>query len=66
MDDIVIIVDKTLQCHDWKMGHVVAIAGTESHVRRVDILRSDGKIVTKDRTKIVLLEFDVEKIPKNG
>ena len=66
IDDAVIIVDETLQRHDWKLGRVIAVAGTEPHVRRVDVLRSDGKIVTKDRTKIVLLELDVEKIPKNG
>ena len=66
VDDAVIIVDETLQRHDWKLGRVIAVAGTEPHVRRVDVLRSDGKIVTKDRTKIVLLELDVEKIPKNG
>ena len=66
MDDFVIIVDEMLQRHDWRMGRVVAVAGTESHVRRVNILHSDGKIVTKDRTKVVLLELDTEKIPKNG
>ena len=66
VDDAVIIVNETLQRHDWKLGRMIAVAGTEPHVRRVDVLRSDGKIVTKDRTKIVLLELDVEKIPKNG
>ena len=66
MDDLVIIVDETLQRHDWKMGRVIAVAGTTPHVRRVDVLRADRKIVTKDRTKVVLLELDSEKISKNG
>ncbi len=66
VDDLVVIVDETLQRHDWKMGRVISVAGTTPHVRRVDVLRADGKIVTKDRTKVVLLELDTEKISKNG
>ena len=58
------IVDETL--HDWKLGRVIAVAGTEPHVRRVDVPRSDGKIVMKSRMKTVLRERDVEEIPKNG
>ena len=49
VDDIIIIVNEKLQRHDWKMGCMVPIAGTESHVRRVDILRSDGKLVMKEK-----------------
>ena len=60
------IVDETLQQHDWKLGCVIAVAGTEPLVRRVDVPRSVGKIVTKDRMKTVLRDRDMEEIPKNG
>ena len=60
------IVDETLQRHEWKSGHVIAVAGTEPLVRRVDVSRSDGKIVMKDRMKTVLRERDMEEIPENG
>ena len=60
------IVDGTLQRHDWKLGRVIAVAGTEPRVRRVDVLRPDGKIVMKNRMKTVLRERDLEEIPKNG
>ena len=62
----VVIVDETLQRHDWKLGRVIAVAGTEPLVRRVDVSRSDGKIVMKNRMKTVLRERDLEEIPKNG
>ena len=59
-----VVVDETLQRHDLRMDRVIAVAWTEPHVRRVNVLRSDGKIVTKDRTTAVLLELDAEKVPK--
>ena len=60
------IVDETLQRHDWKLGCVIAVAGTEPLVRRVDVPRLDGKIVMKSRMETVLCERDMEEIPKNG
>ncbi len=57
-DALVIIVDETLHRHQWSMGRVVEVEGSGAHVRRAQILRPDGKIVLKDRSKIVRLELD--------
>ena len=61
VDDLVIIVDEALQRHEWCLGRVVHVEGSASHVRRVHVLRKDGKIVKKDRTKVVHLELDSQK-----
>ena len=56
--DLVIIVDETVHRHDWKMARIIATEGSGPHVRRVTLKRSDGKIVLKDRTKVVRLELE--------
>ena len=66
VDDLVIIVDDTVQRHSWKLGRVVSIERTGSHVRRATVKRGDGKLLNKDRSKLVLLELDGEKKQKNG
>ena len=63
---MVIIVDDTVQRHSWKLGRVVSIERTGSHVRRATVKRGDGKLLNKDRSKLVLLELDGEKKQKNG
>ena len=56
--DLVIITDDTIARNDWRMGRVEKIHLTGSHVRRVDIRRGDGKILPRDRSKIVKLEME--------
>ena len=63
--DLVIITDETLQRNSWKLGRVITIDKTGSHVRRATVKRGDGKILLKDRSKLVLLELDEEK-KQNG
>ena len=58
VDDMVIVIDEALPRHDWSLGRVVGVEGSAAHVRRAHIRRKDGKIVTKDRTKLVRLELD--------
>ena len=43
------------------MGRVVDVEGSGAHVRKAQILRPDGKIVVKDRSKIVRLELDTDQ-----
>ena len=56
--DLVIIVDESVHRHDWKMARILKTEGSGPHVRRVRLKRSDGKVVLKDRTKIVPLELE--------
>ena len=58
VDDLVVIVDEAVPRHDWSLGRVVDVEGTSPHVRRAHVRRADGRIVTRDRTKIVRLEMD--------
>ena len=58
VDDMVIVMDETLPRHNWSLGRVMGVEGSSAHVRRAHIRRQDGKIVTKDRTKLVRLELD--------
>ena len=58
VDDMVIVIDETLPRHDWSLGRVIGVEGSSAHVRRAHVRRKDGKIVTKDRTKLVRLELD--------
>ena len=55
---LVILVDECVERGQWKMGRIVKTPSSDDHVRRVEVLRSDGKIVQRDRTKIVKLEMD--------
>ena len=48
------------------MGRVISIDGTANHVRKAEVKRSDGKVLSKDRTKLVLLELDDAKGNTNG
>ena len=58
IDDMVIVMDETLPRHNWSLGRVMGVEGSSAHVRRAHVRRQDGKIVTKDRTKLVRLELD--------
>ena len=59
-DDIVILVDETVERHRWKLGRIQKTFQSGPHVRRVEVRKGDGKVVLRDRTKIVKLELDNE------
>ena len=57
-DDLVIMVDDTAERHEWKLGRIVSTIQSDDHVRQVAVKRGDGKLVHRDRTKLVKLELD--------
>ena len=57
--DLVLLVDETCRRSEWKLGRVISVSGTPNHVRKAEVRRVDGRVLTKDRTKLVLLELDV-------
>ena len=54
------IVNEQLARNEWKVGRIHRVNAPSPHVRKAEIKRVDGKIVLRDRTKIVLLELDCE------
>ena len=56
--DVVILVDESTSRSEWKLGKVVGAITSGPHVRKVNVRRADGKILLKDRTKVVRLELD--------
>ena len=56
--DLVIIVDDTTKRDSWRLGRIENVHDSGPHVRKIDIKRGDGKLVTRDRTKVVRLEMD--------
>ena len=53
-----VLVEDSNERNQWKMGRIGGTPTTDGHVRRLEILRSDGKIVQRDRVKVVKLEMD--------
>ena len=58
VDDIVILVDESIPRDNWKIARVTHVESSDGLVRRVKVKRSDGRISTHDRTKIVKLEIE--------
>ena len=56
--DLVLLVDESSSRNDWRKGRVVRAEGTECHARKAWVRRADGKVVLRDRTKMVLLEVE--------
>ena len=56
--DLVLIADNQLARHAWKLGRVVDIEGDATHIRKAMVKRADGKLLHRDRTKLVHLELD--------
>ena len=50
--------DENARRGEWKMARVISTSGTADHIRKAEVRRADGRIVLKDRTKLVLLEID--------
>ena len=58
VDDLVLLVDESAPRGEWRLGRIVQVGGTDSHVRKALVKRADGKVVLRDRTKLVLLEVE--------
>jgi len=58
VDDIVILVDDTIDRNRWKLAKVIETLGGSTHTRRVRLKKTDGKIVVRDRQKVVKMELD--------
>ena len=56
--DLVIVVDETTSRDAWKLGRVLSITSTGTHVRTVEVQLASGKIRSTDRSSLVLLELD--------
>ena len=57
---MVILVDESTSRSQWKLGRVMEVISTGPLARKVNVRRADGKIIVKDRTKIVRLELEDE------
>ena len=64
--DLVLIVSDHLARCEWPVGRVVRTDTDKIHVRKADIIKADGKIVTCDRTNVVFLELDGESKKHNA
>ena len=51
VDDIVIIVDETIDRNHWKLAKVIETLGDSANTRRVRLKKTDGKIIIRDRQK---------------
>ena len=56
--DLVLIANEQSARSEWKLGRVVDVGGDETHIRKATIRRADGKLIIRDRMKLVLLELD--------
>ena len=52
--------DDTKKRDVWKLGRVIKAYSSDNHVKKVEVRRGDGKIVHRDKSKIVLLEMNDE------
>ena len=59
--DIVLMVDEQSRRGDWRTGVVISTDGGEL-VRTVEIRTTEGKVFSRDRTKVVRLELDPKRI----
>ena len=59
--DLVIIVDENVDRNSWRMGRIVDTIQSDEHVRQIKIRRGDGKILQRDRTKVVKLELELDE-----
>ena len=59
--DVVLLVDEQRRRNDWRIG-VVASTDEAEVVRTVEVKTSDGKLFSRDRTKVVRLELDPARV----
>ena len=50
VDDLVLIVDDSLQRSAWEMGRVVQVDDGVAHARKIFVKRPNSKIICRDRT----------------
>ena len=56
--DLVLLVDEQAPRGEWRMGRIVRAEGSDDHVRKALVRRADGKVILRDRTKLVHLEVE--------
>ena len=61
MGDLVICLDNPMARGDWRLCRVHEVVKNGQHVRQVKIRTGEGKLLWRDRTKLVLLELDDEE-----
>ena len=59
--DIVLMVDKQCRRGAWRTGIIIETDGQEL-VRTVSVRTPNGKVFSRDRTKIVRLELDPVRV----
>ena len=52
------IVDEAVRRGEWSLGRVEQTEKIDQHVRRAWVRRADGKVILRDRTKLVHLEIN--------
>ncbi len=57
---LVLLVDKQVHRSQWRMARVVETISSNNHVKSVRVRTPEGKVLLKDRTKVVVLELDIE------
>jgi hypothetical protein len=57
---VVMLVDEQLHRSKWRLGRVVETICSNNHVKAARVKTADGKIWLKDRSKLVVLELDIE------
>ena len=59
--DVVLLVDEQCRRGDWRSGRIVGTDDKEL-VRTVSVRTTDGKVFLRDRTKVVRLELDPDRM----
>ena len=60
--DVVLLVDEQLRRSDWRLAMVKETEGDGAHVRKVTVSVGGGKEFVRDRTKVVRLELDPQRM----
>ena len=55
---VVLLADELKERKKWKLARVVAAQGSDDRVRTVKVRTGNGRILSRDVSKLVPLEFD--------
>ena len=58
LNDLVLIVEPAVARNEWRLARVVDVESDDGLVRKATVKRADGKLLLRDRNKIVALELD--------
>ena len=58
INDLVLIVEPTVARNEWRLARIVDVESADGLVRKATVKRADGKLLLRDRSKIVALELD--------